>query len=461
MTKRPTHLSALAAATVCTAFGAVHALWATAAAAPSLDGRVISRALLGVALPVGPTMPSLVAAVLFAMAAVVWLRARRGGTGRYGWLLQAGTVVVALAFTIRVMAGAVWILGVGLPPGFPAFYWINLAVYTPVCAVAAAAAWTVSRNGRGRPSGLARRSALAVPLLIAATALYGAYGWAPPAQEYRPAQGGEAESRYLDTDLARFHYTQRGHGGPPVVLLSPGSAWTVTWQDQAELLAAEHTVYVVDLPGQGFTELHDPAFAYDLPAMTGALHEFLDSAGLDSVHLGGLSWSAGWALAYAQNHPEHVESLMLLAPSGADLPDSLDWQMLAPPVLGELVANAAAASRDATADSIHAMFANDQQVTPEVVDALWHPTTFPANRESTYLLQRGLDWSTTQEAMSQVQQSTLIIWGEEDTTLPPEYAERFVELMPHTDLHVLEGCGHVLSMDCPSEVGHLMTGFLE
>lgn len=55
-------------------------------------------------------------------------------------------------------------------------------------------------------------------------------------------------------------------------------------------------MYVVDLPGQGYTQLHDRHFDWDLAAMTGAIGTFMDAVGVPRAALAGNSWSGGWAL---------------------------------------------------------------------------------------------------------------------------------------------------------------------
>lgn len=62
------------------------------------------------------------------------------------------------------------------------------------------------------------------------------------------------------------------------MIVAGGGLWGCSWRDVIPALAAaEHTVYAVDLPSQGFTELHRGDFAYDLPAMAEALTTFLDA----------------------------------------------------------------------------------------------------------------------------------------------------------------------------------------
>jgi pimeloyl-ACP methyl ester carboxylesterase len=303
-------------------------------------------------------------------------------------------------------------------------------------------------------------TASAVVVLLVTGVLYGAYVYRPAeARDYRPPAEWTAASRYVDTPLARFHYVRQGSGSP-VVLLSPGAAWTFAWKDQIPALARGHTVYVLDLPGQGFTRLTDPGFRWDLQGMTAAIDSFLDAVGVRQAALVGSSWSGGWALAYAQRHPDRVTKLALLDSSGLAVRDSWTWEILKYPVIGEFLTNTVAGSRSAARSAAERVLAHPERVTDDLVDAFWAPNTFGDNLEANYRLERGLDWRETERAMPATRQPTLVIWGERDTTLPAWQAHRFGELLPDARVRVLSGCGHAVMLDCPQPVNTLLEEFL-
>jgi hypothetical protein len=85
---------------------------------------------------------------------------------------------------------------------------------------------------------------------------YGAYGYQPPeaGRAYDSPYLQQVGSQFVETPVARFHYVHAGKGSP-VILVSPGSASVIAWKHQLPVLAEHHSVYVVDLPGQGYTEL--------------------------------------------------------------------------------------------------------------------------------------------------------------------------------------------------------------
>lgn len=434
--------------------GVAHLYWSTGLTWPASDSRALSLAVLGFSAPFTPGVLLPLAALLFTAALLAGGRARLGRRHRIGWLLQAGTVAVTAGLLVRALAGLVWACGIGVRTD-TAFYWLNLFVYTPACLALGAAAAAVARhNANGRP--WLRYTALAVPLLITASALYGAYEYSPEQQRgFRPEPG----SRYVNTPVARFHYLREGQG-PVVVLLSPGAAWTFAWRPQLTAIARSHTVFVVDLPGQGFTELHDRGFRFDLPAMTSAIDTFLNAVGVRTAALGGNSWSGGWALAYAQSHPQRVSRLMLLAPSGLAERDAWSWEILKPLVMGELLTKVGFGGRASAAAGVRGLFVHQDRVTDQVIDAMWEPGTLRDNLRSVYLLERGLDWRITQDRLYRTTQPTLIVWGAQDTVLPVAQASTFGRMLPHAKVAVLGGCGHALTLDCPARVTALMEDFL-
>lgn len=234
-------------------------------------------------------------------------------------------------------------------------------------------------------------------LFAAGAAIYGAYGYVPPepGRSYHSAYLAQVRGHYADTAVARFFYLHEGTG-TPVVLISPGDAPVYAWHNQLSVLAAAgHSVYVVDLPGQGRTVLHDASFGWDLPAMTGALASFLDAVHLRRIALVGNSWSGGWALSFAQRYPQRVSRLVLVDSSGLNVPDIWAWRVFKIPVLGKLVANFGV-TRGSVRSFLDLAMYHKSLVTAQMVNEFWAPATYRVNLQATVLLERRLDWGQTQ-----------------------------------------------------------------
>jgi pimeloyl-ACP methyl ester carboxylesterase len=433
------------AAAVLGADAMAHLYWLTGATWPFPDERALSIAVLGWPVPFSPPVLIPLAVLLSLAAVAMWLAAVRS---RRLWRWTAVAVCVAAAVQLPPRIG--WALGAADVE--PVFRWLNLGLYLPLCTLLALAAYRVARRDATR--GWTRWGYL-VPVVVSSVLAFAAY---LPMTGPDRIPSPSAESRFADTALARFHYLREG-SGPPLVLLPGGNAATFEWEPQARVLSADHTVYVVDLPGQGHTVLNDPGFAYDLPAMDAAISSFLDAVNLSRVDLAGHSWSGGWALSFAQRHPERVGRLVLLASSGLAVRDVPTYELLKPPLLGELLVRYGY-TEDAVRVSVAGLFGHPERATPALVEAMWQPLTVPANLRATWLLERRLDWRQTEAAMPATRLPVLVVWGTRDTILPVWQADRFARLIPDAQAHVLDGCGHALTLDCPDEVNGLMRAFL-
>lgn len=461
--RRRPRLSAVLAA-VLAGDALLHLWWTAGPSWPFADQHRASLAVLGFAVPftAGVLLP--LAAVLLFSATMVFALGRVRPDHKGHRLFRLTTAGVTAGLLLRGLFGVVWAAAADGSSAQP-FAALNLWVYTPVCLALAVVGWLLVADGRGRSGrrwGPLRLAVVALPVLVVGGTLGVAYGMPPREQSgYQPEQGLDGiRSRFLDTPLARFHYLREGSGSP-VVLLSPGAAWAAAWLPELRALSTNHTVYVVDLPGQGFTTVKDRRFRYDLDGMTKAVGTFMDAAAVPSAALAGNSWSGGWALAFAQRHPERVNSLMLLDSSGLDRPDPIGWEVLKLPVLGRALTNLSVRSRSVTESGVRGLFVHQALVTPELVDGFWAAATRPQNVRAGYELEARLDWSVTDAMLERTTVPTLVLWGKQDSVLPPAQAAEFGARLPDARVQVLDGCGHAITLDRAARVTTGMTGFLD
>lgn len=315
------------------------------------------------------------------------------------------------------------------------------------------------------PSRLKRyivRACLAVAAVLLATAAVAALALAyfyeaEGIQGYGSPYLRSVDSQFVDTPTARFHYTKTGTGSP-VVLVHGGGGWLYTYRQLIDDLAETHTVYAVDLPGHGYTEVRQGDFAFGLQSMTDSIAVFMDAVELDRASLVGHSWGGGWALRWAQLHPDRVDRLVLIDSSGLDFEDVWDWRILEFPVIGELIVNLMERS-DAQA-LLAKSFHNQPMLTDELVNEYWAPGSQPLARKALLELQRNLDWSITERSLADTITPTLVLWGDKDRFLDVKLAFRFIEAMPNAIKHVLADCGHSAHEDCPEQAIPAIATFL-
>lgn len=276
-------------------------------------------------------------------------------------------------------------------------------------------------------------------------------------EDYESGYLTGVDSRHVETEIASYHYTITG-SGPPVLLIHGGGTWLYTYREIIDDLALDRTVYAVDLPGHGYTELRAEPFDYDLASMVAAIEDFANALELDSMAVIGHSWGGGWALRFTQDNPERVTGLGLIAPSGIDYQNTLQWRLLGMPVVGEALSNIMRQSD--VQNLLESSVFDTSTVTPSVVEEYWAPGSRMSSREALVALQRNLEWTQTELALAETTTPTLVLWGDRDEFAPHELAHRFGEEMPDASAMVFGDCGHSLHEECVVDVVPEIRSFL-
>ena len=102
---------------------------------------------------------------------------------------------------------------------------------------------------------------------------------------------------------------------PPLVLLHGSGSTSAMWLGDVASYVDTHRVYAVDIPGEpGLSAPARPSLASG--AYPDWLGDVLDALGIQRVRLLGVSLGGWLAAGFATRHPDRVERLVLLSPSG-------------------------------------------------------------------------------------------------------------------------------------------------
>lgn len=139
---------------------ALHLFWAaTGSSWPASSMAALSRGLLNAEVSFKPVNLVIIACMPITAAGLVLARA--GMFGRFGrrlpaWVPTLGTLALTAGVSLRLLGGIIWVAGIGADPGSD-FYRLNLAAYTPLCALLAIASIIVLRRPTGKPPQESRR----------------------------------------------------------------------------------------------------------------------------------------------------------------------------------------------------------------------------------------------------------------------------------------------------------------
>jgi pimeloyl-ACP methyl ester carboxylesterase len=262
----------------------------------------------------------------------------------------------------------------------------------------------------------------------------------------------------VDAAGYRVAYIRSGVG-PTVVLLHGGGTWSYSWRRNIEELAQSHDVIAIDFIGHGFTRRVSPGRPpYDLKQTSAFLEATLDALNVRQADFVGNSWGGGWALAFAQEHPDRVRRLVLIGSSGLPERDRLEWEMLRWPVVGDVLGKLI--RRFDVEGGLRAAVADPKSVTEADISAVYEPLTYREVQSAQVMFMRQLDFRLTAARLSNTQQPTLVLWGDKDTYISLQSQQVICGMMPNARLVVISRAGHLTHEDQPQLFNQLISSFL-
>lgn len=143
-----------------------------------------------------------------------------------------------------------------------------------------------------------------------------------PDQSYTKTwSGSRGEAKFLQrSDGSRLRYFTTGTG-PPLVLLHTVRTQLDYFQRVMPALSDEFTVYALDLPGMGWSDIV-PSARYNEPELRSAVVEFIRTLDLHEVTLAGESMGAAISLLASIDLTDNVRNVVAFNPY--DYPSGLE-----------------------------------------------------------------------------------------------------------------------------------------
>lgn len=278
----------------------------------------------------------------------------------------------------------------------------------------------------------------------------------PPTPE-RLSWAPDIPIRYVSVNGVRLRYIKTGDG-PALVLLH-------TLRTQLDLfekvvvpdLAKSFTVYAVDYPGHGYSDI--PAATYDADYFVETIESFLEALDLHDVTLTGVSIGASIALILAARNNPRVSRVVAINPydyaKGRGMARSsilarLFVALADVPVLGDTVMRLR--QFVIMKSALEGGVAKPERIPPELLKEMY----LVGNRKGHYraflaLLRNAESWETATKAYSNIKIPVLLLWGARDWSRPDE-REHDRQIVPGAKMATVEDGGHFLPLDRPDAV---------
>ncbi len=255
------------------------------------------------------------------------------------------------------------------------------------------------------------------------------------------------------TDVAgvRIGWVARGPVDRPVVVFSHSlGADSWMWAPQAESLAADYRVVLVDTRGHGKSDA--PAGPYSVDLLARDVLAAADAAGADRFHMCGLSMGGHIGLWIASHRPERLASL-IACNTAARLSTSEAWM--------ERIAAVASGGMDSVRDAVIAnWFAPGFAGSNPDWFVLAHDVFSSLSPDGYAACCSALAASDLTEAVAGIDVPTLIIGGRHDVATPSAQARWLHEGIAGSELTIFDDAAHLSNLDVPDAFTARLRSFL-
>jgi len=272
-------------------------------------------------------------------------------------------------------------------------------------------------------------------------------------------------------NFSLFYFEAGDPGQPPLVMIHGLGDEADTWRHQIPLLAEDHHVIALDLPGFGRSDHLQQAYTPTL--MKGAILELMGVLGLEKATLIGSSLGAILAHGIAAAHPERLSGLVLV--DGALYqPDQMGdsgLQVMAIPLVGETIYTNFRKNPDAAYDSLRPVYQDLDSLPAADREFLFtrvnHRVWNNGQRRAYFSTLRKLSpWvrkaqSALPEQLAKLEIPTLVIRGEMDSLFSAKNAAAIQALQPDAEVLTIAGKGHLPQQEDPAAFNQGLTDWLK
>lgn len=239
----------------------------------------------------------------------------------------------------------------------------------------------------------------------------------------------------------KFRFIEEGEGEPLVLLHGLFGALS-NFTDLIEYFRQYYKVVVPILPLFDLDLLHTT-----VGGLEKFIHRFLEYRDYDGIHLLGNSLGGHVALIYTLRHPERIKSITLTGSSGLfengmgdTYPKRGDYEYIK--------------------KKTELTFYDPNIATKELVDEIYETVNIRLKAIKIISLAKSAIRNNLGEELNQIKQPTLLIWGNNDSITPPFVGKEFQRLIPNSELHFIDKCGHAPMMETPEEFNKILHKFL-
>jgi 2-hydroxy-6-oxonona-2,4-dienedioate hydrolase len=239
----------------------------------------------------------------------------------------------------------------------------------------------------------------------------------------------------------KLKYVEEGEGEPLILLHGLFGALS-NFKDLVDYFKATYRVFIPLLP------LYDLSMIdTTVSGLAKFVQRFVEAKNLNGVHLLGNSLGGHIGLVYTLKNQDKVRTITLTGSSGLfengmgeTYPKRGDYEYI----------------RKKT----ELTFYDPKVASKELVDEIFSIVNNRIKALKIISLARSAIKHNLGDELQDIKAPTCLIWGKNDTITPPMVAEEFKKLIPNSELHWIDKCGHAPMMEVPDEFNQILAEFL-
>ncbi len=239
----------------------------------------------------------------------------------------------------------------------------------------------------------------------------------------------------------KFKYIEVGEG-EPLLLLHGLFGELSNFGELIEFFRHTNQVIVPLLPLLELDLLHT-----SVSGLEKFVFRFIEHRNYNKINLLGNSLGGHVALLHILKHPERIKSLILTGSSGLFENGMGDTY----PKRGD---------KDYIRKKTELTFYDPAMATDELVNEVFEITNNRIKVIKIIALAKSAIRNNLGEELNEIKQPTCLIWGNNDSITPPFVGKEFQRLIPNSELHLIDKCGHAPMMEVPIEFNKILAAFL-
>jgi pimeloyl-ACP methyl ester carboxylesterase len=250
--------------------------------------------------------------------------------------------------------------------------------------------------------------------------------------------------------------------GPPLILLHGLADSHRTWQSVTPLLANRFRVFMLDLPGHGFSARPDAP--YTLPWYAETVVAWMDAIGLERAHICGHSYGGGIAQWMLLENRDRIDRLALVAAGGLGREVGAILRLAALPLAGSLIESSFFGPIASLAMQWTHRSLGDREQIKRLASCNTAPNSGLAFRRTVEGCvglrgQHTQTWHHLHKVASLPPMA--LFWGARDSIIPVRHAHEAVRRLENVTLTVYPDRGHCLHLEEPGRFSADLTQFLD